>query len=48
MWISNAQNNINKLVCDAKLANSNRGERNFAMKNDEDNGLWTKTPEEAI
>ena len=47
MWISNAQNNINKLENDVKLANSYRGERNFAMNNDEDNGLWTKTPEEA-
>ena len=48
MWISNAQNNINKLENDVKLANSYRGERNFAMNNDEDNGLWTKTPEEAM
>ena len=47
MWISNAQNNINKLENDVKLANSYKGERNFAMNNDEDNGLWTKTPEEA-
>jgi hypothetical protein len=47
MWISNAQNNINKLENDVKLANSYKGGRNFAMNNDEDNGLWTKTPEEA-
>ena len=47
MWISNVQNNINKLENDVKLANSYKGERNFAMNNDEDNGLWTKTPEEA-
>ena len=47
MWISNAQNNINKLENDVKLANSFKGERNFNMNNDEDNGLWTKTPEEA-
>ena len=47
MWISNAQNNINKLENDVKLANSYKGERNFSMNNDEDNGLWTKTPEEA-
>ena len=47
MWISNAQNNINKLENDVKLANSYKGERNFAMNDDEDNGLWTKTPEEA-
>ena len=47
MWISNPQNNINKLENDVKLANSYKGERNFAMNDDEDNGLWTKTPEEA-
>ena len=47
MWISNAQNNINKLENDVNLANSYKGERNFAMNSDEDNGLWTKTPEEA-
>ena len=29
------------------LANSYKSGRNFAMNNDEDNGLWTKTPEEA-
>jgi len=47
MWISNAQNNINKLENDVNLANSYKSGRNFAMNNDEDNGLWTKTPEEA-
>ena len=47
MWISNAQNNINKLENDVRLANSLKGERNFNMNNDEDNGLWTKTPEES-
>ena len=47
MWISNAQNNINKLENDVKLANSYKGGRNYNMNNDEDNGLWTKTPEEA-
>ena len=47
MWISNAQNNINKLENDVRLANSLKGERNFNINNDEDNGLWTKTPEES-
>ena len=47
MWISNAQNNINKLENDVNLANAYKAGRNFSMNNDEDNGLWTKTPEEA-
>ena len=47
MWISNAQNNINKLENDVNLANAYKAGRNFTMNNDEDNGLWTKTPEEA-
>ena len=47
MWISNPQNNINKLENDVKLANSYRAGNNFGMNNDEDNGLWTKTPEQA-
>ena len=47
MWISNPQNNINKLEKDVKLANFYRAGNNFGMNNDEDNGLWTKTPEQA-
>ena len=47
MWISNPQNNINKLENDVKLANSYRAGNNFGINNDEDNGLWTKTPDEA-
>ena len=47
MWIANSMNNINKLEKDVKLANSYRAGNNFGINNDEDNGLWTKTPEEA-
>ena len=47
MWIANPQNNINKLENDVKIANSYRAGNNFGINNDEDNGLWTKTPEEA-
>ena len=47
MWIANTQNNINKLENDVKIANSYRAGNNFGINNDEDNGLWTKTPEQA-
>lgn len=47
MWIANTQNNINKLENDVKLANSYKAGNNFGVNNDEDNGLWTKTPEQA-
>jgi hypothetical protein len=47
MWIANTQGNINKLENDVKLANSFRGGNNFGIGNDEDNGLWTKTPDQA-
>ncbi len=47
MWIANPQNNINKLENDVKLANSYKAGNNFGINNDEDNGLWTKTPEQA-
>ena len=47
MWIRNPQNNINKLENDVNLANSYKAGNNFGINNDEDNGLWTKTPEQA-
>ena len=47
IWISKPQNNINKLENDVKLANSYKAGNNFGINNDEDNGLWTKTPEQA-
>lgn len=47
MWISNPQNNINKLENDVKIANSYRTGNNYGINNDEDNGLWTKTPDQA-
>lgn len=47
MWIANTQNNINKLENDVRLANSYKAGNNFGINNDEDNGLWTKTPEQA-
>jgi hypothetical protein len=47
MWIANPQNNINKLENDVKLANAYKAGNNFGINNDEDNGLWTKTPTEA-
>ena len=47
MWIANPQNNINKLENDVKLANSYRAGKNLGINNDEDNGLWTKPPEQA-
>ena len=46
MWISNPQNNINKLENDVKLANSYRAGNNFG-NNDEDKDIWTVTPEQA-
>ena len=47
MWIANSQKNINKLENDVKIANAYRAGNNFGINNDEDNGLWTKTPTEA-
>lgn len=47
MWIANSNSNINKLENDVKLANSYRFGKNLGINNDEDNGLWTKTPNEA-
>lgn len=47
MWIKNPQNNINKLENDVRMANAYKAGNNFGINNDEDNGLWTKTPEQA-
>ena len=46
MWIANAQNNINKLENDVKLANSYRAGNNFGNSNEEKD-IWTVTPEQA-
>ena len=46
MWIGNSQNNIDKLVHDVNVANSYKAGKGY-MVSDEDNGLWTKTPEQA-
>ena len=47
MWIGNSQNNIDKLVHDVNAANSYRAGKGYIIGSDEDNGLWTKTPEQA-
>ena len=47
MWIGNSQNNIDKLVHDVNAANSYRAGKGYMIGSDEDNGLWTKTPEQA-